>query len=324
MDRAAEVLDLVGLPRPAGAPRRLPASALRRPAPAGDDRDGAGLRAEAADRRRADDRARRDDPGADPRPARRPQGPPRHGDAADHARHGRHRRARGPDQRDVRGPDRRDGRDRAAVPRTCATRTRRRCSARSRGWTRTARSGCSASPACRRTWPTRRPAAASRRAAPGHRPVPRRGAAADRRTRDTCSPAGTRSTARPAPGGERRGPRRPVVGGAGPAAGRDGRRSGARPDAAARGPRPGQGVPGHRRRVLQRKVGSGEGGVRRLVHVAAGETFGLVGESGCGKTTLGKMIVALERPTRARCCWTARTSPSSAAARCAGSAATCR
>src|SRR5438270_334902 len=45
---------------------RVSASLLRRHAPARDDRDGAGLQAEAVDRRRADHRARRHDPGADP------------------------------------------------------------------------------------------------------------------------------------------------------------------------------------------------------------------------------------------------------------------
>ena len=55
-----------------GAPRRfLSAPAVGRAAPARDDRDGAGVPAAAADRRRADDRARRHDPGADPRAARR-------------------------------------------------------------------------------------------------------------------------------------------------------------------------------------------------------------------------------------------------------------
>ena len=63
--------DLVGIPDPAAARRPVSARVLRRHAPARDDRDGAGQRAEAADRRRADDRARRDRPGADPGAARR-------------------------------------------------------------------------------------------------------------------------------------------------------------------------------------------------------------------------------------------------------------
>ena len=48
--------------------------------------------------------------------------------------------------------------------------------------------------------------------------------------------------------------------------------------------------------ILQRKVASVHAVSDVSFSVPAGTTFGLVGESGCGKTTIGKLIVALERP----------------------------
>jgi peptide/nickel transport system ATP-binding protein len=49
--------------------------------------------------------------------------------------------------------------------------------------------------------------------------------------------------------------------------------------------------------LLQRKVASVKAVSDVSFSVSAGTTFGLVGESGCGKTTIGKMIVALEKPS---------------------------
>jgi peptide/nickel transport system ATP-binding protein len=48
--------------------------------------------------------------------------------------------------------------------------------------------------------------------------------------------------------------------------------------------------------VLQRKVGSVKAVSDVSLRIGRGETFGLVGESGCGKTTLGRLITALEAP----------------------------
>src|SRR3984893_16827155 len=49
--------------------------------------------------------------------------------------------------------------------------------------------------------------------------------------------------------------------------------------------------------VLRRRIGSVHAVSDITFSVMPGETFGLVGESGCGKTTTGRMIVALEPPT---------------------------
>ena len=48
--------------------------------------------------------------------------------------------------------------------------------------------------------------------------------------------------------------------------------------------------------ILQRKIGSVKAVSDVSLLVGKGEAVGLVGESGCGKTTLGKMIVGIEKP----------------------------
>jgi peptide/nickel transport system ATP-binding protein len=75
---------------------------------------------------------------------------------------------------------------------------------------------------------------------------------------------------------------------------------------------PGQALPGHvllevrnvvkeypvtSGAILQRRAGAVHAVSDVSFTVNAGETFGLVGESGCGKTTIGKLIVALEQPS---------------------------
>jgi peptide/nickel transport system ATP-binding protein len=49
--------------------------------------------------------------------------------------------------------------------------------------------------------------------------------------------------------------------------------------------------------VLQRRVGEVSAVAGVSFEIATGSTFGLVGESGCGKTTVGRLIVGLEKPS---------------------------
>ena len=106
-ERALELMRRVGIPEPARRARQVPAPVLRRPAPAGDDRHGAGDEARHRHRRRADDRARRHRAGRGAEAARGAAGGDGHRARAHHPRPRRRRRGRRPGGGDERGRGRR-------------------------------------------------------------------------------------------------------------------------------------------------------------------------------------------------------------------------
>src|SRR5947208_820212 len=69
--------------------------------------------------------------------------------------------------------------------------------------------------------------------------------------------------------------------------------------------------------IFQRKVGAVQAVDGVSFTIKKGETLGLVGESGCGKSTTGRAILQLYKPTAGQSSSSARTSPRSTAARCA-------
>ena len=76
--------------------------------------------------------------------------------------------------------------------------------------------------------------------------------------------------------------------------------------------------------VFRRVVGKVQAVSGVSMHLDPGETLGVVGESGCGKSTTGRAILQLHKPTSGSVSSVARSSPLCPTRIFAGSGATCR
>ena len=284
-----------------GAPARpVSAPVFRRHAPARDDRDRLVVQSETADRRRAHDRARRDDPGADPEADERPLARARHRAGHHHAQFGRGRALRRPRQRDVFGAHRRAGRGARDFRAAAASLYRRPAALGAAARPAARRASSKPSTACRRTCSIRRSAAVSRRAVPRScriaRPPRRRCSKSKPRTGlHACAARKWRRLDRSASACKAR-----IAAAAAKSI-----------DAAT--PLLRRARSAHVfRRVDRHAIAQARAVVVRAVDglsfaIQRGETVGLVGESGCGKTTVGRTLLRLENPTAGASFTTART-----------------